>query len=149
VEGYFPTLPSGSQTYSLTGHQFWFQPLFVSGNVSTGEVSAQKINSAQILTYTNCAISSAPAPCAASPAGTVQIAAAASTLTVDTTIVTVNSEIFYSYTTAAAGCSVAPTNMASLLHPYTSSITPSASFTVTLPVAPVGNPACVQYHIIN
>jgi hypothetical protein len=39
--------------------------------------------------------------------------------------------------------------MASLLHPYTSSITPSASFTVTLPVAPVGNPACVQYHIIN
>lgn len=117
---------------------------------SAGALStSSSISGATYLTASNCSSSASPAVCGSAAAGTVQVASTATTLTVDTTAVTASSEIFYAYTTAASGCSSAPLNIASLLIPYTSAITAGTSFTITLPVAPTTNAACVQYRILN
>lgn len=100
-------------------------------------------------TSTSCSSFASPAVCAAASTGTVQVAAAGTTLTVNTTAVTAASQIFYTYTTAFAGCSSAPANITSMLSPYTSAIVAGTSFTLTLPVAPTTNPVCIQYQLVN
>ena len=91
-----------------------------------------------------CSSTASPAVCGSSTSGTVQVPAGATTLTVNTSSVTTASSISYSYTTAFSGCST-PANITSLLQPYTSAVTTWTSFTITLPIAPTTNPACVQF----
>jgi len=79
----------------------------------------------------------------------VQVAAAATTLTVNTGAVTANSRFAFTYVTTGTGCTPAPANIASLLPPYVSGISAGTSFTITLPVAPTTNPACISYTIEN
>ncbi len=94
-----------------------------------------------------CSSTASPAVCGSSSSGTVKVAAAATTLTINTTAVAANSDFSFTYNTTATGCTTAPANIASLLHPYVSAITAGTSFTITLPVAPTTNAACVQYGI--
>jgi hypothetical protein len=51
---------------------------------------------------------------------------------------------------SVVGCSgTAPTNMATLMLPYVSARTAGTSFTLTFPVAPVANPICLTYTVVN
>jgi hypothetical protein len=102
-----------------------------------------------ISTQANCSATASPAICGTAPAGLVQVAAAATTLVVDTTAVTANSRFSFTYVTTGTGCSAAPGNIGSLLHPYVSAIAAGTSFTITLPVAPTTNPVCVSYTVEN
>jgi len=100
-------------------------------------------------TIFNCNSTASPAICGSAPAGLVQVAASATTLTVNTTAVTTNSRFAFTYVTTGTGCSTAPTNIASLLPPYISAISAGTSFTITLPVAPATNPACISFTLEN
>ncbi len=100
-------------------------------------------------TFFNCNSTASPAVCGSAPTGLVQVAAAATTLTVNTTAVTANSRFALTYVTTGAGCTPAPGNIASLLPPYVSGIGAGTSFTMTLPVAPTTNAACISYTIEN
>lgn len=97
-------------------------------------------------TLTNCVNTASPAVCAAAPAGLVQIAAAATTLQINTTAVTANSRFSFTYRTDGI---TAPTNVASLVQPYVSALTAGSSFTITLPVAPLTNPVNLDFTIEN
>ena len=99
---------------------------------------------------TKCTTNTSPAACGVTSSGTVEVAAGTTSLVIDTTYVMTNSTFSFNYTTvesAETGCSTAPTNLTSLLPPYVSAITGSTSFTITLPVAPLVNPACIQFTI--
>jgi len=100
-------------------------------------------------TILNCNSTASPAACGDAPAGLVQVAASATTLTVNTTAVTANSRFAFTYVTTGKGCSAAPTNIGSLLPPYVSAISPGKNFTITLPVAPTMNVVCVSFLIEN
>lgn len=135
-----PVAGMPSSTYVLQPNQ----GIFVEWEGSFGW---QVLGSSANIALTKCANSASPAACGNSPAGVVQVAAAGTTLVVNTTAAAATGVYSLSYTTGAAGCSTAPANIASLLQPYVSSITDGVSFTITLPVAPTTNPACIQYAI--
>ena len=107
------------------------------------------ITGSTIGTFFNCSSTASPAVCGSAPTGLVQVAAAGTTLTVNTTAVTANSRFSFTYITTGSGCSPGPANIGSLLPPYVSGITAGTSFTITLPVAPTTNPACISYTIEN
>jgi hypothetical protein len=107
------------------------------------------LTGATIGTISNCHSTESPAICGSAPTGLVRVAAGASTLTVNTTVVTDNSRFSLVYTTAGASCGRTPENIAVLLPPYVSAISEGRSFTITLPVAPAKNPICVSYMIEN
>jgi hypothetical protein len=94
-----------------------------------------------------CSSTASPAVCSASTAGTVQVAAAATTLTINTTAVLATSTFSFNYSTAASGCTTAPANLSSLIIPAVTAITSGTSFSITLPVAPLTNAACIQFTI--
>jgi hypothetical protein len=97
----------------------------------------------------NCNSRSSPAACGTAPAGLVQVAAAATKLTIKTTAVTANSRFSFTYITTGRGCSEAPANIAALLPPYVSAITEAESFTISMPIAPIANPVCISYILQN
>ncbi len=101
----------------------------------------------QITLNGKCTSTASPAVCGSSSSGTVQIAAAATTMQINTTAIAANSVVTFSWNTTQSGCTTAPTNIASMLIPYVTTITAATSFVVTLPVAPVANTACLQYAI--
>jgi hypothetical protein len=105
------------------------------------------LNAPLYKTSTNCSSTASPAVCGAAAAGQVQIAAAATSLQINTTAVTANSRIGC-LTYSIVGIT-APTNIASLLQPYISAISTGASFTVTIPVAPLTNAVNLQYCMLN
>lgn len=107
------------------------------------------VQGSTIGTIFNCSSTASPAACGSAPTGLVQVAAASMTLTVDTTAVTANSRFAFTYVTTGVGCSKPPTNIALLLPPYVSGIWPGKGFTITLPVAPVQNLACISFLIEN
>lgn len=94
-----------------------------------------------------CATSASPAVCYSAAAGQVRVPTGATTLQVNTHAVTNSSSIgCLTYSTVAGSV---PSNMNSLLTPYVSAVSAGTSFTLTLPVAPVGAPVNVQYCLIN
>lgn len=96
---------------------------------------------------TNCA--SSAGTCSAAPAGRVSIAAAATTVTVATTAVTANSEIFVQED-ATLGTALSVTCNTTTGRIYTiTTRTAGTSFVITASAAPTTNPACLSYHIIN
>lgn len=98
---------------------------------------------------TNCSSSAAPAVCAAAPAGSVSIAVAATTVTVNTTAVTANSQIFI-MEDSSLGTKLGVTCNTSITRTYAvTARTAATSFVITTSVAPVTNPACLSYLIVN
>lgn len=104
--------------------------------------------SATYSTASNCLSLASPAVCGAAPTGLVSIAAAATTLTINTTAVTANSRIWLTYSMVGLG-GIPPTNITTLPLPYVNAITAGTSFTIILPVAPATNSINVMYGFMN
>jgi hypothetical protein len=100
------------------------------------------------MTLNTCISIASPAVCGSAAAGSVDIAAAATTIVVNTTAVTANSQIFVLYDSSLGtrlGVTCNTTEPA--LYGVTAR-TPGTSFTITA-TAPTINSACFSYFIIN
>lgn len=112
----------------------------------------RKVKPAAYSTYTNCASSASPAVCGVAAAGAVVIAASATTVQVNTTAVTADSEIQLTRNDALGTRLTVTCNTQSTLvlgGPKVTAITPGGSFTVGVDVAPTTNPLCLTYVIFN
>lgn len=109
-------------------------------------VGAMKAN---VQTPTNCSSAAAPAVCAAASAGSVVIAAAGTTVTVNTSLVTANSQIFL-MEDSSLGTKLSVTCNTTIARSYViTARTAATSFVITASAAPVTNPACLSYFIVN
>lgn len=101
-------------------------------------------------TVTNCTSAASPAVCASAPAGAFVIAAGASTVIVNTSSLSNNSDIFIQQESSAAMNTRLGVTCNTTISPWTiSSRTAATSFTLSTTVSPVGSPACYQFHIMN
>jgi hypothetical protein len=108
-----------------------------------GDETAQSFN-----TLTVCNSAASPAACGSAAAGSVTIAAAATTVQVNTTAVTANSTILLMYD-GSLGTRLGVTCNATEPALYgVTARTAGTSFTVTA-TAPITNPACFGYAILN
>jgi hypothetical protein len=108
---------------------------------------ATSVNSPTYVTTTNC--SSAGGTCSSAAAGSVTIAAAGTTVTVTTTAVTANSQIFVQED-SSLGTKLGVTCNTTTGRDYTiTARTAGTSFVITSSAAPVTNPACLSYFIVN
>lgn len=111
---------------------------------ATGALTAETFNS-----ETNCSSSASPAVCADAAAGSVVIAAAATSVVVNTTKVTANSQIIITED-SSLGTKLSVTCNTTLARNYAiTARTAGTSFVITTDVAPVTNPACLSYWIVN
>ena len=97
---------------------------------------------------TNCSSSAGPAVCAAAAAGSVIIPAAGTDVTVNTTAVTANSQIFAIFD-QSLGTKLGVTCNSTTANPHIGARVAGTSFTIHANVSPVTNPACFSYFIIN
>ena len=142
----FATTPNGSVTKTK---RWTFEPSgnlipFTNGTGALGD-STHQIAGAS---FTNCTSSASPAVCGANVVGAVAMAAAATTLVVNTTAVTAKSRIIVGMdsslsTDLSVTCNT--TNIAV----WISARTPGTSFTITAASGPVTNPMCMSYTIVN
>ena len=134
----------GTDVVDITSSAATFnQPISATSLTASGTAS-----SALYATATNCSSSASPAVCAAAAAGSVVVAAAATTVTVNTTAVTANSQILVFYDSSLGtklGVTCNTTEPA--LYGVTARVA-ATSFTLTSS-APITNPACFSYIIIN
>lgn len=101
-------------------------------------------------TVTNCGVSSAsPAACGTAAAGSIAAPVGATTYTVNTTAVTANSQVIIQQdTTTALGTRLAVTCNTTANVPLLTAKVAATSFTFAL-TAPVTNPACFSYSVLN
>lgn len=113
----------------------------------TGLTTAQELQ-----TLTNCSSSASPAVCGSASAGSVVIAAAGTTVTVNTTAVTANSQIFLAAddtlgTKLSVTCN---STLATLIGGLAiTARTGGTSFQITSGATPAVNPLCLSYFIVN
>lgn len=113
----------------------------------TSVTSTTFSSSPHYFTATNCTSTASPAVCGSASVGQVQIAASATSITINTTAITANSRMgCLTYSTVGI---TAPTNIASLMQPSVSAITAGTSFTLTIPVAPLTNAVNLNYCFFN
>lgn len=100
-------------------------------------------------TASNCSSSASPAVCSSAGAGSVALAAGGTTLTVNTTSVTANSQIFIQED-SSLGTRLSVTCNVTTGRTYTvTTRTASTSFVITSSAAPTTNPACLSYIVVN
>ena len=109
------------------------------GTVSLGTLS----------TISNCASITSPANCAAASAGGVALPNGGTTLTVITTAVTANSQILITEDSSLGSRLGITCNVGTGRHYRISARMPGLSFTVRSNTAPIVNPACLSYWIVN
>jgi hypothetical protein len=136
-----PTTGSGNIVLSAS-------PTLTGTMKAAGANFSAAISAPELTVNNKCFSTASPAVCGSSTSGTVLIAANTKSLKINTLNVAADSVILYSFNTAVSGCTAPPANISSLLAPYTSSVTPGSSFTMSLPVAPVRMGVCVQFQII-
>ncbi len=108
-----------------------------------------RVVGAAVGTATNCADSAGAAACGSAAAGAFVIDAAATATVVSTTAVTANSQIFI-FEDSSLNTRLGITCNTGISRIYmVTARTAAASFTVTASVAPVTNPACLNYFIVN
>ena len=117
---------------------------FTSGSGTLGS-STQLIQSAS---FVNCTSGASPAVCGASVVGGVAVAAAATSLVVNTTAVTAKSRIVISMD-SSLGSDLGITCNTANIAAWISARTAGTSFTITTASGPVTNPMCLSYHILN
>jgi hypothetical protein len=100
------------------------------------------------VTQTNCNSSASPAVCVAARAGSVTVAASATTEVVNTTAVTANSQIFLQFDSSLGTRLGVTCNTTEPTAYNISARTAATSFTITS-TAPTTNPACFSYLIVN
>lgn len=108
-----------------------------------GFVRGTRLNTKDI-----CLDGSGAASCGAASAGFVVIEAAATTVVVSTTAITANSQIFLTMDISAAA-QLGVTCNVTYADAYVSARTAGTSFTITTTAAPVTNPRCFSFTIIN
>jgi hypothetical protein len=113
----------------------------------TGTIKAGAYN-----TGTNCSSSAAPAVCGSACAGSVVVAAGATTVTVNTTCTTASSQIFIQpdaslNTKLSVTCNTTGTLLDA--EAWVSARTGGTSFVITVNAAPSVNPECFSYFIVN
>ena len=111
-----------------------------------------KIQPALYSTATNCSSSASPAVCGSATAGSVVIAASATSVVVDTTAVTANSQVLLTEDSSLGTKLGVTCNTQSLLTlgvPKVTARTAGTSFTVSVEVAPTTYPLCLSYAIFN
>lgn len=149
-----PDGTTGAPSYSFSSAPttgFWLN----SGSISFGIAGSSPafidslgINSRRFTTFTNCTSAASPAVCASSAAGSVVIAAAATTVTVNTTIVNAVSQILLTFDSSlSTKLSVTCNTTVPTVYSVSGRVA-ATSFTITS-TAPVTNPACFSYAIIN
>ena len=116
--------------------------------ILTRVTSGGKVSSTLFGSETNCSSSAAPAVCAAAAAGSVIIPAAGTDVTVNTTAVTANSQIFAIFD-QSLGTKLGVTCNSTTANPHIGARVAGTSFTIHANVSPVTNPACFSYFIIN
>lgn len=99
-------------------------------------------------TATNCTDSAGDAACGAAAAGSVVIDAADTTTVVSTTAVTADSQIIVIFD-SSLGTRLGVTCNATAALPTVSARSAGVSFTLTTAVAPVTNPACYSFMVLN
>lgn len=116
---------------------------------SSGPISGTTITGATYATATNCASKFNPAVCGSASAGHFAIAAATTSVVVNTTAITANSQVFVTEN-SDMGSRIAVTCNTTLGRSYVvTARTAGTSFTITTSAAPVTDPACLAYHIVN
>lgn len=120
-----------------------FKP-FTDGAVALGD-STHQVASAS---FVNCTSGASPAVCGASVVGGVAVAAAATSLVVNTTAVTAKSRIVISMD-SSLGSDLGITCNTANIAAWISARTAGTSFTITTASGPVTNPMCLSYHILN
>lgn len=118
----------------------------------TGAQSGGILGSAQWVTPTACLQSVSPAACGANVTGRIALAAAATTLVVNTSKVTAASEILVQRDDslgAALGVTCNTQSTLVLGTPRITARTAATSFTITVDAGPTTNPLCMTYYIIN
>lgn len=117
---------------------------FTDGAVALGD-STHQIASASLV---NCTSGASPAVCGASVVGGVAVAAAATSLVVNTTAVTAKSRIVLTMD-SSLGTDLSVTCNTTNIAAWVSARTAGTSFTITTASGPVTNPMCLSYHILN
>jgi hypothetical protein len=118
----------------------------------TGTQAAGILGSAQWVTPTACLQSVSPAACGANVTGRIALAAAATTLVVNTSKVTAASEIFLQRDDSLGTALSVTCNTQSTLvlgTPRVTARTAGTSFTITVDAAPTTNPLCMTYLVFN
>lgn len=130
-----------------TGNAFLFAGI---GGVTNNSI----LRPAQYATDTNCASAASPAVCGTSAAGSVLIptGTTSSTLTVNTSVVTANSQIFF-YPDDSLGTRLGVTCNSTLATlaggSFISARSTGVSFTITFNGTIATNGVCGSYHVIN
>lgn len=122
--------------------------------VSTGGAvsTTASASAATYLSATNCSSSASPAVCGSAAAGSFTVAASATTEVVDTSAVTLNSQIFVQEdsslgTKLGVTCNTGDTIAVDA--PKVTARSAATSFTVTVTGTVTTNPACYSYFIVN
>lgn len=148
---------AGSQgTGTGAGGSLIFQtaPAGGSGTAQNALATAVSINSAGVLnsvayaTATNCTDSAGAAACGSAAAGSVVIDASATSVVVSTTAVTANSQIIPVFDSSLGARLSVTCNTTSAL-PWISARSAGSSFTISIAVAPITNPGCFSFLVIN
>lgn len=117
---------------------------------ATINTSIPRFNVNSLGTISNCSSSASPAVCGSAPSGSVVIAAGTTTVQVNTTAVTANSQIILQEDNTLGtklGVTCNTTLGANTL--VVTTRTAGSSFVITISVTPATNPACMSYSIIN
>lgn len=136
-----PTFRIGEGTLELDN--------FTAGSFTSFTVQGQAV-SKTLGTVINCADGSAtPADCTAAPAGSVIISAGATEVVVNTTAVTADSQIIVQED-SSLGTRLSVTCNTTIARTYAvTARTAATSFTITASAAPITNPSCLHYYIVN
>ena len=114
-----------------------------------GVIAGTKLTTPLYSTSTNCADAAGDAACAAAAAGAFVIDATDTNTVVSTTAVTANSRIFIQED-SSLGTELSVTCNTAIVRTYAvTARTAPTSFTVTASAAPITNPACLSYMIVN
>lgn len=105
------------------------------------------IKPAKYATGTVCA--SSGGTCSAAASGAVSIAAAATTVTVSTSAVNTASQIFVMENSSLGGTLSVTCNTTVARTYAVTTVTNATSFVITASAAPITNPACLSYFIVN
>lgn len=134
----------------FTGNIFDYQINGVSGLKLSGgnTLTGGFANFASYQTGANCANAASPAVCAAASSGSVAVPIAGTTLVVNTTRVTANSQILLTFD-SSLGTRLGVTCNTIVNPPSVSLRTPGTSFTIAMANALTTNPDCISYTIIN
>jgi hypothetical protein len=122
----------------------------VAGTTTNSVVISNSIQIPGVNTTTNCSSSAAPAVCGSAAAGSFVIAASGTSVTVNTTAVTANSQIFIQED-ETLGTKLSVTCNTGILAnpPAITARTAATSFAVGITAGLAVNPVCFSYFIVN